>query len=1428
MASEDIELSVGEGGDNPAVVNPFTYKTTDDEPAQNVADETGKVFPVADERGNPAHYPGEDDNAKKEMVDMAEKDPVAPRSVLGAALESFKYLYSSALLILSLLVVHAAMFTNQTTATSDFGLHPAVAFFIFWFLIVWLAMMEGGQGALIGLTPIDKALYAESHPRSLINTKLAHKGDNMERFIVGRQYLVVLVITVINLMGSAIKGASVLGFPSWCDEIFLANGFAMILTTIMVGQLTAQVNAANCMLDFVNNYFMLFTSYVSLGIEFSGLLHCVYLVQMIFSKITGKPIESNEPPRNAAQKLFFWARVIMSLAILGFSLSVTLVALFDGNTGMWAGVPPYVSVIILFILMAVVGMMEGMQIALFALVNLPEEELKNYPIAHANCQLTFAGQNLQAFLIGRQIFVATCMFVVARIATPSYTKDDANIFGVSDGFQAFLNSGLTGAVITTVIGSLAWRIIASSFPVAFLSNPLIYIIIRVCLVLENSGICAGAWVLGRFNKLIAGYQPDEVYLEGAERHTGEPVTRRDGDIDRLLTVIKFIYSSALLVFCLIVVHVAMFTNQTTATADLGLHPAVAFFIFWFLIVWLAMMEGGQGALIGLTPIDKEKYAESHPRALMNTKLAHKGDNMERFIVGRQYLVVLVITVINLMGSAIKGASVLGLPSWCDEIFLSTGVAMILTTIMVGQLTAQVNAANCMLDFINNYFMLFTSYVSLGIEFSGLLHCVYLVQMIFSKITGKPIESNEPPRNAAQNLFFWTRVVMSVAILGFCLAVTLVALFDGKTGMWAGVPPYVSVIILFILMAVVGMMEGMQIALFALINLPEEELRSSPIAYANCQLTFTGQNLQAFLIGRQIFVATCMFVVARIASPSYGKDDANIFGVSDGFQAFLNSGLTGAVITTVIGSLAWRIIASSFPLAFLSNPLIYIIIRICLILESCGICSGAWVLGRFNKIVAGYQPDEVYLEGAEKHTSAPVTKRDKDIDIAMTTVKYLYSMALLVFSVIVVMAAMFTSQTKISIDAHPVVAFLLFWFLIVWLAMMEGGQGCLVGLQPVDKDLYKDSHKVTYKNTMLAHKGDNMERFIVGRQFLVVLVITVINLCGASVKGAQVLGLSSGVTEVFLGAGVAMILTTIMLGQLTAQVNAANCMLDFINTYFMLFTSYVSLGIEFSGLLHSVYLVQIFFSKITGKPIDSNEPPRSGAQNLFFWARVLMSLAILAFSLAVTLVALFDGKTTMYEGVPPYVSVIIFFVLMGVVGMMEGMQIALFAVVNLPEDELKSYPVAYKVCQLTFTGSNLQSFLVGRQIFVATCMFVVARIASPSYGEGDANIFGVSDGFQAFLNTGLTGAVITTLIGSLAWRIVASSFPVAFLSNPLIYFIIRVCLVLDSIGLCSGAWFMALIHKQIAGYQVDEVYIGTPEERAAAAKVVDEEEPLQEE
>lgn len=72
-------------------------------------------------------------------------------------------------------------------------------------------------------------------------------------------------------------------------------------------------------------------------------------------------------------------------------------------------------------------------------------------------------------------------------------------------------------------------------------------------------------------------------------------------------------------------------------------------------------------------------------------------------------------------------------------------------------------------------------------------------------------------------------------------------------------------------------------------------------------------------------------------------------------------------------------------------------------------------------------------------------------------------------------------------------------------MMEGGQGCLVGLQPIEKSKYAKSHPITLQNTLLSHKGDNMERFIVGRQFLVVLVVFLINMIGTPIVGADQIG-----------------------------------------------------------------------------------------------------------------------------------------------------------------------------------------------------------------------------------------------------------------------------------------------------------------------------------
>jgi hypothetical protein len=83
------------------------------------------------------------------------------------------------------------------------------------------------------------------------------------------------------------------------------------------------------------------------------------------------------------------------------------------------------------------------------------------------------------------------------------------------------------------------------------------------------------------------------------------------------------------------------------------------------------------------------------------------------------------------------------------------------------------------------------------------------------------------------------------------------------------------------------------------------------------------------------------------------------------------------------------------------------------------------------------------------------------------VKYLVSMALLGFSIAIVMALILEEDTRISRDVHSGVAIVVFWAGILWMSMVKGGQCFMVGLPPVNRDLYEHSHPITYKITYLS-------------------------------------------------------------------------------------------------------------------------------------------------------------------------------------------------------------------------------------------------------------------------------------------------------------------------------------------------------------------------
>merc|ERR1712194_174107 len=177
----------------------------------------------------------------------------------------------------------------------------------------------------------------------------------------------------------------------------------------------------------------------------------------------------------------------------------------------------------------------------------------------------------------------------------------------------------------------------------------------------------------------------------------------------------------------------------------------------------------------------------------------------------------------------------------------------------------------------------------------------------------------------------------------------------------------------------------------------------------------------------------------------------------------------------------------------------------------------------------------------------------------------------------------------------------------------------------------------------------------------------------------------------------------------------------------------------------------------------------------------------------------------YPSIPNGVNVFLFFFFMAIVGMLEGMQIAFFAVAKLPASSRGT----------SFFGQNLPGFMIGRQLTVVFSFFLVGAITGLNIPEGEGNnIFGIQDSAQKFLNFGFHGAVITTILASISWQLAASAFPIAFLNNPLTYVLLVIALFLEFIGICSGARVIARLIKSGLGFQYDEVYVGTPEERMA--------------
>merc|ERR1712038_1507951 len=190
-------------------------------------------------------------------------------------------------------------------------------------------------------------------------------------------------------------------------------------------------------------------------------------------------------------------RYIFSLGLLLFSGVVVCYSILEQKTSMWKVIPDWASLLIFIFVLWCLGVMEGLQIALVELKKLnPETYKESHPTAYKLGQLACKGDNIERFLMGRQVFVVCSVFFAAKLTTIHGRDPDGFLFYVPEWVQkVFLETGLLACVVVVIVAQLMPQIVASIYPVQFLELLVMRPAYWACIALETTGLTHFCWIL---------------------------------------------------------------------------------------------------------------------------------------------------------------------------------------------------------------------------------------------------------------------------------------------------------------------------------------------------------------------------------------------------------------------------------------------------------------------------------------------------------------------------------------------------------------------------------------------------------------------------------------------------------------------------------------------------------------------------------------------------------------------------------------------------------------------------------------------------------------------------------------------------------------------------------------------------------------------
>jgi len=380
---------------------------------------------------------------------------------------------------------------------------------LFWLMLSWIAMLEGCQISVVGLQCYDTEEFKDSHPRAYACCKLVHHGANVERFLVGRQFLLLFN----GFMASRIGGGTAIdnmhiGTWKWATpftQFFYSNNVLLMIVIVALGQLPTQLVAADKMLGFLDLPFghYYFVIMPCLIVESLGFTHSSYLLKDLLCWISGIDQSKADPAKAMNKNALHWFKCFFSVFCVCFSGTFIIKGLAKSQTPAttgagWEKLPGGAAVVVSLFFIFMLASAEGIQVSIIALATVPEESYRDRaPLAHRTAELGV--RRMSAFLAGRQFLTAMNMVLLARVT--SYAGDDGELLEGGDwGMGTFFNqyllqTGFLGAILVVNVAQLASQVTASLFPIPVINNYFMYWLLNLMLFVEMSGIVNACWPL---------------------------------------------------------------------------------------------------------------------------------------------------------------------------------------------------------------------------------------------------------------------------------------------------------------------------------------------------------------------------------------------------------------------------------------------------------------------------------------------------------------------------------------------------------------------------------------------------------------------------------------------------------------------------------------------------------------------------------------------------------------------------------------------------------------------------------------------------------------------------------------------------------------------------------------------------------------------